>query len=151
MRPQEALRFPARCAQLCEKHCKALRDFTGEGGETLALDVGCAVGGAAFELARVFDNVLGIDYSQAFVDAAKVWAILGQCHVLHYNRVSGVHTLIQMLHCFLAVMTSSIYIFRRCGNRGAASTQRWWRVRSPGPTSRACPPTSTGQGHDSYR
>lgn len=72
MHPQEALRFPARCAQLCEKHCKALRDFTGEGGETLALDVGCAVGGAAFELARVFDNVLGIDYSQAFVDAAKV-------------------------------------------------------------------------------
>ena len=79
MHPQEALRFPARCAQLCEKHCKALRDFTGEGGETLALDVGCAVGGAAFELARVFDNVLGIDYSQAFVDAAKVWVILGQC------------------------------------------------------------------------
>ena len=91
MHPQEALRVPARCAQLCEKHCKALRDFTGEGGETLALDVGCAVGGAAFELARVFDNVLGIDYSQAFVDAAKVWVILGQCPcpLLCYNQVSG--------------------------------------------------------------
>ena len=89
MHPQEALRFPARCAQLCEKHCKALRDFTGEGGETLALDVGCAVGGAAFELARVFDNVLGIDYSQAFVDAAKVGGLLGRCPPQCSNRVSG--------------------------------------------------------------
>ena len=70
--PKEALNFTARLAQLCEKHCKALQDIDGEGGETLALDVGCAVGGATFELARCFQNALGIDYSHAFVDAAKV-------------------------------------------------------------------------------
>ncbi|GAX83216.1 hypothetical protein CEUSTIGMA_g10642.t1 [Chlamydomonas eustigma] len=69
--PKEALKFPARCAALCERHCAALQDITGERGETLALDIGCAVGGATFELARSFSNVLGIDYSQSFVDAAQ--------------------------------------------------------------------------------
>lgn len=39
---------------------------------TVAIDVGCAVGGASFELARSFDRVIGIDYSHAFVNAAKV-------------------------------------------------------------------------------
>ena len=36
-----------------------------------ALDVGCAVGRSAFELARVAKRVVGVDYSQAFIDAAK--------------------------------------------------------------------------------
>ncbi len=84
---QDALRFPARCAALCERHCRALLDFTGEAGETLALDVGCAVGGATFELARSFQNVIGIDYSQAFVDAAKVILFAG-AHGSLYQRFS---------------------------------------------------------------
>ena len=70
--PKEALHFTSRCAVLCEKHCTALTDFTGERGATLALDLGCAVGGATFELARAFEDVLGIDFSSSFVDAAKV-------------------------------------------------------------------------------
>lgn len=121
---QDALRFTEEIAQLCERHCPALRDFTGapparwpaglmlgrlacclddlpsllhashcthvsllmpcpvwlrvcvccagEGGEALALDIGCAVGGASFELARAFPHVLGIDFSQHFVNAANV-------------------------------------------------------------------------------
>jgi 2-polyprenyl-3-methyl-5-hydroxy-6-metoxy-1,4-benzoquinol methylase len=36
------------------------------------LDVGCAVGGASFELARHFREVVGIDFSRAFVQAAKL-------------------------------------------------------------------------------
>lgn len=36
-----------------------------------ALDVGCAVGGASFELTRTFDEVVGIDFSHAFVAAAN--------------------------------------------------------------------------------
>lgn len=36
------------------------------------MDVGCAVGGASFELARAFPHVLGIDFSQHFVNAANV-------------------------------------------------------------------------------
>ena len=36
-----------------------------------ALDLGCAVGRSTFELARHFDQVVGIDFSQSFVDAAN--------------------------------------------------------------------------------
>lgn len=36
-----------------------------------ALDVGCAVGGATFVLAKYFRDVVGIDFSQHFVDAAN--------------------------------------------------------------------------------
>ena len=36
-----------------------------------ALDIGCAVGRSSFELARVFDEVVGIDYSKAFVDNCR--------------------------------------------------------------------------------
>ncbi|KAL4447393.1 hypothetical protein ABPG75_004612 [Micractinium tetrahymenae] len=70
-RPKDALRFTAELALLCERHCAALQDFTGERGDPMAVDIGCAVGGASFELARAFPHVLGIDYSQHFVDAAN--------------------------------------------------------------------------------
>lgn len=40
-------------------------------GKTRALDVGCAVGRSALEMSRVFDEVVGVDYSHAFIDAAK--------------------------------------------------------------------------------
>lgn len=36
-----------------------------------ALDLGCAVGRSSFELGRIFDSVLGIDYSTAFIQAAE--------------------------------------------------------------------------------
>ena len=36
-----------------------------------ALDVGCSVGGGTFELATTFDEAVGFDFSQAFVDAAN--------------------------------------------------------------------------------
>lgn len=52
--------------------CQAARPPAGEAGEATALDVGCAVGGASFALARAFPHVLGIDFSQHFVDAANV-------------------------------------------------------------------------------
>ena len=46
----------------------------GEAGSAVALDIGCAVGGATFQLARAFPHVLGIDFSQQFVNAANVSA-----------------------------------------------------------------------------
>ncbi len=65
--PRDAANFPARCAALAAKHAPSR-----EGGRlTRALDVGCAVGGATFELARSFSYVAGVDFSQAFVNAAK--------------------------------------------------------------------------------
>ena len=35
------------------------------------LDLGCAVGRASFELSSFFDEVIGLDYSQSFIDAAQ--------------------------------------------------------------------------------
>ena len=65
--PRDAADFPARCAALAAKHAPAAAP--GEG--RWALDVGCAVGGATFELARSFDAVVGLDFSHAFIAAAK--------------------------------------------------------------------------------
>jgi len=56
--------YPAKCAQLC------LQLMDGEKKEK-ALDLGCAVGRTTFELAREFDQVIGLDLSNRFVDCAK--------------------------------------------------------------------------------
>eukprot|EP00892_Ulva_mutabilis_P006395 jgi/Ulvmu1/4127/UM019_0106.1 len=70
--PRDAVNFPERCAVLVEKHCTALQDFTGEKHSPIALDVGCAVGGSSFHLTKAgFGNVLGLDFSTAFINAAN--------------------------------------------------------------------------------
>jgi SAM-dependent methyltransferase len=66
--PRDAACFPARCAELVAKHASVAAE---DGAPLCALDVGCAVGGASFELARTFDAVVGLDFSHAFVHAAK--------------------------------------------------------------------------------
>ena len=43
-----------------------------------ALDIGCAVGRSSFELAREFGEVLGVDYSGAFIAAAQQLAETGE-------------------------------------------------------------------------
>jgi 5-histidylcysteine sulfoxide synthase/putative 4-mercaptohistidine N1-methyltranferase len=63
--PIEATRFPQRCAALVIEQCARLGIATHR-----ALDVGCAVGGATFELARDFDHVAGVDLSASFIGAA---------------------------------------------------------------------------------
>ena len=42
-----------------------------EGVLKRALDVGCSVGRSAFELARDFDEVVGIDYSNTFIQRCQ--------------------------------------------------------------------------------
>ncbi|MGC9452951.1 MAG: putative 4-mercaptohistidine N1-methyltransferase [Oceanipulchritudo sp.] len=63
--PREALGFPVRCVT--------------EGVDTgklparnRALDIGCSVGRSTFELGRIFGEVTGIDYSFAFITAARM-------------------------------------------------------------------------------
>ena len=56
--PRDALEYPARCVSEC---------VTASGR---ALDLGCAVGRSAFELARSCPEVIGIDFSRRFIDAA---------------------------------------------------------------------------------
>jgi len=60
--PKGALNFPARCIS------EAFQELP----KGCALDIGCAVGRASFELARSCESVLGIDFSQNFIQAAKV-------------------------------------------------------------------------------
>ncbi len=60
----DALDFPLRCAQ-------AGPDWNCLSAGARALDLGCAVGRSTFELARHCNEVIGIDYSHAFIDAAN--------------------------------------------------------------------------------
>jgi putative 4-mercaptohistidine N1-methyltranferase len=55
--------FPSNCAR------RALEFMAGKRKER-ALDLGCAVGRASFELAREFDHVTGLDYSARFIRMA---------------------------------------------------------------------------------
>lgn len=63
--------YPARCATAC------LEVMAGwEKGR--ALDLGCAVGRTSFELARVFAEVVGLDLSSRFIEAANTLKSQGQ-------------------------------------------------------------------------
>lgn len=67
--PQSAIDFPKRCAELLMNTAKRL-DLPHE----RALEIGCATGRAAFELARHYQEVLGTDLSASFIrvcDALK--------------------------------------------------------------------------------
>jgi putative 4-mercaptohistidine N1-methyltranferase len=87
--PHSALGFTARLGEECANA------VGGKGAR--ALDIGCSVGGASFELRRHFDTVLGIDFSHAFIDAAKKmktdgsmpYSVVSQAHVMD-NRVANV-------------------------------------------------------------
>ena len=43
-----------------------------------ALDVGCAVGRSTFELARDFEEVVGVDYSKAFIPRCQELKMTGR-------------------------------------------------------------------------
>lgn len=66
--PREALGFASRCVKTLIAEVPA---------GASALDVGCAVGGSAFELAKICSKVLGIDYSRGFIQAAETLARSG--------------------------------------------------------------------------
>lgn len=57
---REALDFPVRTVS-----------HFGDGRVSRGLDLGCAVGRSTFELARSCDEVLGMDFSHAFIRAAE--------------------------------------------------------------------------------
>lgn len=80
--PSSALGFPERTAAAVARH----RAATETGGR--ALDLGCAVGGSTFELARHFDEVIGLDYSHRFIEAARR---LAKGEKIPYERVDEGH------------------------------------------------------------
>jgi putative 4-mercaptohistidine N1-methyltranferase len=66
--------LPKTCAELVVTHASRFER---------ALDLGCAVGGSSFALARHFKAVVGIDYSHEFINSA---AALQKHGVLDYVR-----------------------------------------------------------------
>ena len=56
--------YPEKCAQLA-------LDYMAEKPKRRALDLGCAIGRSSFELARDFDEVVGIDFSTRFIRHAQ--------------------------------------------------------------------------------
>lgn len=75
--PREALGYPMRCVSEC-------LDTARLSAQVRALDLGCAVGRAAFELGRHCTAVIGVDFSQRFISAAKLLSAEGG---LDYLRV----------------------------------------------------------------
>jgi putative 4-mercaptohistidine N1-methyltranferase len=73
---QEVLEFPARCV--------ACADLSLLPANARALDVGCAVGRSSFELARHCTEVIGVDFSQRFIDAANAIRRTGE---LEFKRL----------------------------------------------------------------
>ncbi len=96
--PNEDYETDKAVAEYCEFHygeeCfgvpnfpKTLADYAAdahEGAMKKALDLGCAVGRSTFELARSFDEVIGIDFSARFIRQA---ISLQENGVVSYNRV----------------------------------------------------------------
>ena len=77
--PRDALDYAVRCVTEC-------LDTALLPPGARALDVGCAVGRSSFELARHCTEVIGIDYSRRFVDAATVLAEEGSLPYLRTNE-----------------------------------------------------------------
>jgi putative 4-mercaptohistidine N1-methyltranferase len=65
--PAEAVDFARRL----------VRELLAPGTANRALDLGCAVGASSFELARSCNEVIGIDFSHAFIRAAQTLAETG--------------------------------------------------------------------------
>ncbi|WP_148862818.1 putative 4-mercaptohistidine N1-methyltransferase [Marinobacter fonticola] len=62
--------YPRACAELAIA-------ASGNGARERALDLGCAVGRSSFELARGFAEVIGVDLSERFIEAASKLAEQG--------------------------------------------------------------------------
>lgn len=63
--PESALYFPKRVVEeVIQKIPPGFRFQK-------ALDLGCAVGSSSFELSRYFKEVVGVDYSKVFIEAAQ--------------------------------------------------------------------------------
>lgn len=75
---ESAFRFPLETVAM----------FRCRSGGSRALDIGCAVGRSSFELSRIAKEVIGIDFSQSFVDAAEN---LRSGQSLAYRRFSEQH------------------------------------------------------------
>ena len=70
------------------------------------LDLGCAVGASTFAMAQHCEQVIGIDYSQAFIDAAHA---LQQGEILSYRRHEEAHVFTD-----LSARVDDLMVLARC-------------------------------------
>ncbi|MDT8429037.1 MAG: 5-histidylcysteine sulfoxide synthase [Pseudomonadales bacterium] len=92
------------------------------------LDLGCAVGRASFELARDFAQVVGLDYSHAFVDTAEKLRKEGR---LGYQRLeSGRHTTALQARVDPTIDCQRISFIQ--GDAGALDRDRLRQLLKPG-------------------
>ena len=66
--PRDAVRFPQRCGELVSEWAQRLQLPT-----LSALDIGCAVGGSTFELAKTFDRVVTPTLTLALALTSTRW------------------------------------------------------------------------------
>jgi len=72
--PIEALDYPARCiAELAP-----INELMAIERPTKGLDLGCAVGRSAFEMSAFMDEVVGVDFSHRFIEAAEALRLDGR-------------------------------------------------------------------------
>lgn len=80
---EEVLGWPGGPAEALDFPLRTVGYFTG-GEVERSLDVGCAVGRSAFELSCTSEEVIGIDFSAAFISAAQK---LARGDHLNYQRL----------------------------------------------------------------
>ena len=89
--PDHCLFYPQRIAQL-------LVSLLPRDQNTSALDIGCAVGGASFELAKHFHSVDAFDYSKSFIDVAKKMKYDTEEVNFRVSVESDIHELVRAVH-----------------------------------------------------
>ena len=75
--------WPAGMREALDFPCRTVAHFS-PGRAARGLDLGCAVGRATLEMARTCDEVLGIDFSHAFIRAAESLRTGGR---IRYHRL----------------------------------------------------------------
>lgn len=88
--PRDALFYPVRCVVNC-------LDAVMLPANARALDLGCAVGRSSFELARHCPEVIGIDYSQRFVDVATRLRDQGSINYVYVEEGDITHSAVAVL------------------------------------------------------
>ena len=88
---QNCALFPKRVALLCRDFCPDI--FFEDSGQAqaearTALDIGCAVGRSCFELSKLFQSVVGIDYSDRFIQTCKQLQASGG-HLEYEGKLEG--------------------------------------------------------------
>ncbi len=74
----EIVNLPLKCAELVAQYTSEFNS---------ALDIGCAVGRSTFEMSKNFKNVVGIDYSHEFIEAATTLQNTGE--ISYFRKDSG--------------------------------------------------------------